>query len=84
MLLNECGTGKTFTAALALSFIINDKIARVKKNPPSIAEGERIFKLSIMFMPADWLLGLELVLSYRRINHKSQRIARKHLIDFLG
>ncbi|KAH8729722.1 P-loop containing nucleoside triphosphate hydrolase protein [Ilyonectria robusta] len=84
MLLNECGTGKTFTAALAMSFLIQDKVTAARARPPSLAEGKRIFKPSIMFIPADWLLGLDLVSSYRRIYHKSQRIARKHLIDFIG
>ncbi|KAH6981816.1 P-loop containing nucleoside triphosphate hydrolase protein [Ilyonectria sp. MPI-CAGE-AT-0026] len=41
MLLNECGTGKTFTAALAMSFVIQDKIAAAERtlHPSQKASG---------------------------------------------
>ncbi|KAH8688306.1 hypothetical protein BGZ61DRAFT_40934 [Ilyonectria robusta] len=52
MLLNECGTGKTFTAALALSFVIHSNIMRTNVHPGSVLNGEQVYKPSIMFMPA--------------------------------
>ncbi|RFU76606.1 hypothetical protein TARUN_5632 [Trichoderma arundinaceum] len=52
MLLNECGTGKTFVTLLTLKFLVDERIHQFENGTLHVENNDRVFKPNIIFAPS--------------------------------